>query len=59
MDKIEEMKSMMDFVEGGLIKDLKVYLKTYIDAPEEEANKNLVDQELQKVIEIADINKKA
>jgi hypothetical protein len=36
LDKIEELKMQMDFLEGGMIRELKEYLKNYIDAPEEE-----------------------
>lgn len=43
LEKIEEMKTQMDFLEGGMIKDLKNYLQDFMDSPEEEANKNMVD----------------
>lgn len=59
LDKIEELKTHMDFLEGGMIRELKDYLRNYVDSPEEESNKNMVEQELLKVLEIAEINKKA
>lgn len=43
LDKIEELKTQMDFLEGGMIRELKEYLKIYIDTPEEEQNKNMVE----------------
>ena len=59
LEKIEELKSSLDFVQGGTIKNLKVYLMTFVDTPDEESNKSQVDSELNKVLEMAEISKKA
>lgn len=48
----------MDFLEGGMIKELKNCLKSYIDNPEEEAHKAVLDQELVRILEYVEINKK-
>lgn len=40
LEKIEELKVQMEFLDGGVIRELKEYLKSYIDAPDNDSNKN-------------------
>jgi hypothetical protein len=59
LEKIEEIKLSLDFLEGGAIKNLKVFLMSYVDTPDEESNKSSVDTELNRILEAIEINKKA
>lgn len=59
LDKMDELKSVLDFIEGGVIKELKDFLKNYIESPDNDTNKNLVETELKRILDIAEVQKKA
>lgn len=59
LERIEELKGLIEILEGGTIKDLKIHLNNYIEQPDEDANKVAVDQELHRILEIAEIKQKA
>jgi hypothetical protein len=40
LDKVEELKAQMEFLEGGAIRELKDYLRSYIDAPDNDSSKS-------------------
>ena len=50
----------MDYLDGGMIRNLKNYLTEYVDNPtiDEEVRKNQIEQELNKIMEHIDVNKK-
>ena len=57
-EKCEELAMTMEFLEGGAIKNLKVFLKKYADDHENDVLRNNVDQEAIKLVELADKNRK-
>lgn len=59
LEKIEELKSSMEYLEGGMIRDLKEHLRNYIETPDNDTVKHQVETELKRIIDIADIQKKA
>jgi hypothetical protein len=58
MEKIEELKTSMEFIEGGTIKDLKEYLRCYLEAPDNDTNKHQVESELKRILEITESQRK-
>lgn len=58
-EKCEELAMTMEFLDGGAIKNLKIYLKKYYEDHENDTLRNNVDQEAIKLVEIADNNRKA
>lgn len=57
-DKMEELQNSLEFVEGGSLSHLKTCLLAYVGSPDEEANKTALEQELSKIMEHAETNKK-
>lgn len=53
-EKCEELAMTMEFLEGGAIKKLKGHLKQYYDDHENETLRNNVDNEVSRLIEVAD-----
>lgn len=58
-EKIEEVSSSLELIDGSLIKNLKHLLTQYMGNPDEEGTKTLADAEITKVLEIIEANKKA
>ena len=54
----EELATTMEFLEGGAIKTLKSHLKKYKDDYDNETLRNNVDNEVKRLIELADKNRK-
>jgi len=57
-EKCEELAMTMEFLQGGAIKSLRVYLKKYNDDPENDTLRQNVDSEVNRLIEIANENLK-
>lgn len=53
----EELATTMEFLEGGAIKTLKSHLKKYKDNNDDETLRNNVDNEVARLIELADKNR--
>lgn len=49
----------MEHIYGGQIKNLKNCLMNYVDSPDEETNKIVLEQEISKIMEAVDSIKKA
>lgn len=58
-EKCEELAMTMEFLEGGAIKNLKQHLKKYYDNPNSDDFREKVDTAVDKLIEVADSNRKA
>lgn len=57
-ERCEELAMTMEFLEGGQIKQLKMHLKKYKDDHDNETLRTNVDTEVQRLIELADNNRK-
>lgn len=57
-ERCEELATTMEFLEGGAIKALKSHLKKYKDDNDNETLRNNVDNEVTRLIDLADTNRK-
>lgn len=57
-EKCEELAMTMEFLQGGSIKNLKLYLKKYYDDHDNDTLRNNVDNEVTRLIELAEVNRK-
>ena len=57
-EKCEELDMTMEFLEGRAIKNLQSYLKKYYDDHENDQLRNNVDNEVTRLIDLADQNRK-
>jgi len=56
-ERCEELAMTMEFLEGGAIKTLKTHLKKYNEDLDNETMRTNVDNEAQRLIELADNNR--
>lgn len=57
-ERCEELAMTMEFLEGGAIKTLKTHLKKYNEDHDNDTLRTNVDNEVQRLIELADKNRK-
>jgi len=57
-EKCEELAMTMEFLDGGAIKKLKSFLKNYYDDHENDQYRTNVDNEVIRLIDVADKNMK-
>jgi hypothetical protein len=55
---VEEVLNSLDFIDGSIVKNLKLLLTLYMGNPDEEGTKQLADVEIAKILEAAEIAKK-
>ena len=58
-ERCEELSMTMGFLGGGAIKNLKVSLRKYFEDNEDERIRSNLQQEITRLINIADINRQA
>lgn len=58
-ERIEELKNSIDYLEPSQMENIKNMLKYYMQKPEEESQRQSLDDEIKKLLDIAEVNKKA